>query len=433
MILRLTTLCLSLTILAGCVPSPADPPATTQDSEEVSADAKPEDSDSGESDTEAKPGSEADLTEKLQGKSESGSDTPDEKPETKPEGEEEKPGSETEESLEEPEAALKPTKLPPEIFKSKGLTPLNPNNTVFLDLPNKRLLLKTQVCLDRGMLEMLLCLKQTKEHESIVTIDAKAFTIHTGLLALGCESGKPATYEPKFQPASGQKIDIFMHFTDPDGKLQRVPATKWIRKSRFRYYEEEFDKLPEGLKLNTDGNLRWDDMNRLMFWYGPMTEKQRDECLAMHKDEKFQKAIKRFYKESQPKEMKSDWIFVGSGFFELDGERRYKAEGGYVVCVANFGQAMIDVSVSSSADGQETLVFEAWQERLPPLGSEVMVELVPQPKEKKGRADKPRQKNLNQKQAIEIAASPASSSIRVGIHSLIHDTLMPPGAKDVQR
>lgn len=390
MILRLTILCLSLAFLAGCVPTPADPPATTPDSEEVSADSKPEDSGSGESAAEAKPGAEADLTEKLQDKPEAGSATPDEPPETKPEGgEEEKPGSETDEGIEESEPALKPTKLPPEIFKSKGLTPLNPNNTVFLDLPNKRLLLKTQVCLDRGMLEMLLCLKQTKEHESIVTIDAKAFTIHTGLLALGCEPGKAATYEPKFQPASGQKIDIFMHYTDLDGKLQRVPAGKWIRNSRFRYYEEEFDKLPEGLDLDTDGNLRWDDMNKLMFWYGPMTKKQRDECLAMHKDEKFQKAIKRFYKESQPKEMKADWIFVGSGFFELDGVKRYKAEGGYVICVANFGQAMIDVSVSSSAEGQETLVFEAWQERLPPLGSEVMVELVPRPKEKKKEAVEP--------------------------------------------
>ena len=397
MILRLTTLCLSLAFLAGCVPAPAEPPATTPNSEAGSADAKSEDSGSGEGDTEAKPGSEADLTEKLQAKPEAGSETPDETPETKQEGgEEEKPGSETEEGLEEPEAVLKPTKLPPEIFKSKGLTPLNQNNTVFLDLPNKRLLLKTQVCLDRGMLEMLLCLKQTKEHESIVTIDAKAFTIHTGLLALGCEPGKPATYEPKFQPASGQKMDIFMHYTDLDGKLQRVPAGKWIRNSRFRYYEEEFDKLPEGLKLNTDGNLRWDDMNSLMFWYGPMTKKQRDECLAMHKDEKFQKAIKRFYEESQPKEMKADWIFVGSGFFELDGVRRYKAEGGYVVCVANFGQAMIDVSVSSSAEGQETLVFEAWQERLPPLGSEVMVELVPRPKEKKKATEKPVEKDASE-------------------------------------
>ena len=91
--------------------------------------------------------------------------------------------------------------------------------------------------------------------------------------------------------------------------------------------------------------------------------------------------------------MKADWIFVGSGFFELDGVRRYKAEGGYVVCVANFGQAMIDVSVSSSAEGQETLVFEAWQERLPPLGSEVMVELVPRPKAKKKEAEKPAEKD----------------------------------------
>lgn len=398
MTLRLSAVFLSLVILAGCVPTPADNPGTNVspagDEEAVNSDStlrrppvnageeEPDMSDS-ETNLESEPVGEHVARAKIeQEKSASG-----ESAGAESEGDKEKTASETQAELEEVDPALKPTKLPPEIFKSKGLTPLNPNNTVFLDLPNKRLLLKTKVCLDRGMLEMLLCLKQTKEHESIVTIDAEAYTIHTGLLALGCEPGQPATYEPKFQPARGQKIDIFMHYVDTDGKLQRVEAGKWIRNSRFRYYEEEFEKLPDGLELDTDGNLRWDEMNSLMFWYGPMTEKQRDECLAMHDDEKFQKSIKRFYEESQPKEMKADWIFVGSGFYELDGVKRYRAEGGYVICVANFSQAMIDVSVSSSAEGQEALVFEAWHERLPPLGSEVMVELVPRVEAEKPEGD----------------------------------------------
>jgi len=272
------------------------------------------------------------------------------------------------------------TRLPPDIFRGPGLTPLNPENTVLLDLPNKRLLLKTHVCLDQGMLEMLLCLKQTKEHESILSIDSRAYTIHTGLLALGAESGKSATWTPEFQPATGQIIDIFMHYVDTSGKLQRVPAMKWIRKSRFRYYEAEFETLPDGLQLDPDGNLRYDDMNKVIFWYGPMTDAQRDDCLALCPDPKFQQAIRTFHQDSQPREMQADWVFVGSGFFDDDGVKRYLAEGGYVVCVANFGQALIDVSVSSSADGQETLVFEAWHERLPPLGSEVLVELVPRQK-----------------------------------------------------
>jgi hypothetical protein len=383
MTLRAVSLFLSLALVAGCGPTPADnvpssAPETKAGGETATTD--------GADNAAAKldDGADSSETSTPQPKPKSGTETPAAPDGTKPATPGEEPtGSEPQAGLEEPEPGPKPTKLPPEIFKSDKLTPLNPENTVLLDVPNKRLLLKTHVCLDRGMLEMLLCLKQTKEHESILTLDAKAFSVHTGLLALGAETGKPATYDPVYQPATGQKIDIFMHYVDADGKLQRTAAGKWIRKSRFRYYEAEFETLPEGLTLDSDGNLRYDDMNKVIFWYGPMTKEQRDECLALCKDEKYQKAIKGFYEESQPKEMKADWIFVGSGFFD-DGEvKRYLAEGGYVICVANFGQAMIDVSVSSSADGQETLVFEAWHERLPPLGSEVMVELVPRFEKKK--------------------------------------------------
>lgn len=388
MTLRAVSLFLSLAFVAGCIPTPADNDPSSTPETKAGSEITPTDG-TGDAAAKADDGADSSGNSQPQTEPKSGTETPaaaveknpDENNPATPVGE--ATGSEAQTGLEEPEPGPKPTKLPPEIFKSEKLTPLNPEKTVLLDLPNKRLLLKTQVCLDRGMLEMLLCLKQTKEHESILTLDAKAFSVHTGLLALGAETGKPATYDPVYQPASGQKIDIFMHYVDLDGKLQRVEAGKWIRNSRFRYYEAEFESLPAGLKIDPDGNLRYDDLNKVIFWYGPMTKLQRDECLALCKDDKFQKAVKGFYEESQPKEMKADWIFVGSGFFD-DGEvKRYLAEGGYVICVANFGQAMIDVSVSSSADGQETLVFEAWHERLPPLGSEVMVELVPRIEKKK--------------------------------------------------
>ena len=52
------------------------------------------------------------------------------------------------------------------------------------------------------------------------------------------------------------------------------------------------------------------------------------------------------------------------------------AENGDVVCVANFGDALLDVSVESSSSN-EGLMFEPYAERIPPLGTEVTVELTP--------------------------------------------------------
>lgn len=278
------------------------------------------------------------------------------------------------------------TKLPDDLLDEKKLTPLNPTGTVLLDVPNRRVFAKTEVCFIEGVLEMLLCLTQTKEHESILVFDGKAQTIHAGLLALGLKEGKPSTYDldsDVYTPASGSKLDIFLHWTDEDGKLHREPAQSWCRNSRFRYYEEPFETLPADLKLDPDGKLRYDDTNKVLFWYGPMSEAQRDATLKLSADEKFQKAIRRFHEETQPKQLAADFIFVGSGFVnDPEYGERYLAEGGYVICVANFAAAMIDLSIESSASGNENLTYEAWTERIPPRGSEVLVEIVPRADEK---------------------------------------------------
>ena len=292
------------------------------------------------------------------------------------------PKQRAEEEPEFPDA----TKLPDDLLDMTKLTPLNPTGTVLLDVPNRRVFAKTAVCFTEGVLEMLLCLTQTKEHESILVFDGKAQTIHAGLLALGLKEGKPSSYDldrDVYTPASGSKLDVFLHWKDKVGKLHREPAQSWCRNSRFRYYEEPFETLPTDLKLDPDGKLRYDDMNKVLFWYGPMSEAQREAALKLSADENFQKAIRSFHEESQPKQLAADFIFVGSGFVnDPEHGEQYLAEGGYVICVANFAAAMIDLSIESSASGNENLTYEAWTERIPPRGSEVLVEIVPRPTEK---------------------------------------------------
>lgn len=94
------------------------------------------------------------------------------------------------------------------------------------------------------------------------------------------------------------------------------------------------------------------------------------------------------------KELKSDkamahpWIFAGSAVWtdETTGERYYQADGGDFICVSNFPTAMLDLPVPSS-ESNDGLLFAAWTERIPPLGTKVRLVLIPQ-LDKKNEAGK---------------------------------------------
>ena len=88
------------------------------------------------------------------------------------------------------------------------IVPLNKSGTVLLDVKGNRVSLKSKVVLREGLLEMLCCLVQTKEHESILAVNARAKVIHAGLLALGAKPGTTVRYFPQYKPATGQQIDI---------------------------------------------------------------------------------------------------------------------------------------------------------------------------------------------------------------------------------
>ncbi|RPI81590.1 MAG: hypothetical protein EHM42_10425 [Planctomycetaceae bacterium] len=256
--------------------------------------------------------------------------------------------------------------------------PLNENGTVLLDRAGGRLLVKSEVVLRQGALEMLACRKKTKEHESILSIDAEAFVIHSGLLALKATPGGPAEYEPAYKPPRGQKIAIFLNWTDKGGQSRREPAQSWVRESVNRFWLVKLEKLPAGVVLPENSELKYDSKQRELLWYGPMTEQQKKEFLGLSDEAEYRKAIEYFFERSQLRGLKSDWVFVGSGFYEDEatGQKQYLAEEGQVICVSNFQTAMIDVAAQSS-DQADALLYEAWTDRIPAKGTQVMLELVP--------------------------------------------------------
>jgi hypothetical protein len=78
------------------------------------------------------------------------------------------------------------------------------------------------------------------------------------------------------------------------------------------------------------------------------------------------------------KAMQSNWVFAGSGFWEDDrtGEKRYLAEQGDFICISNFPSATLDLPVESS-QSNDSLLFRAFTDHIPPLGTRVRLVLTP--------------------------------------------------------
>ncbi len=163
-----------------------------------------------------------------------------------------------------------------------------------------------------GYLEVFACLKGTKEHETIVAVQTEAKVVHAGLLFIGAEQGRPVRFEPEYRPATGQIIEVTVHWTDPQGKRRAARAQDFIRNVRTR------------------------------------------------------------------KPLEHPWVFAGSAFWESPdtGERYYLAEGGELICVSNFPSALLDLPIEST-DTNEELLYEAFTENIPPVGTEVALVLRP--------------------------------------------------------
>ena len=184
-------------------------------------------------------------------------------------------------------------------------------NHIWADQKNKRVIFRGAICLDQGLLEMFVCPQQTKEHEAIISAHAPASEVHATLLALDIQPGAPMLWAEKYYPVSGPVMNIEIWWTDENGKLVKRRAQEMIR--------------------NTDTQ----------------------------------------------KAMACEFVFGGSEtvYDPYDKTDDYMADFGPMINVANQPDAMIDVSIQSSAEAQGSL-FEAFPENVPPVNTKVYVVLA---------------------------------------------------------
>jgi len=194
-------------------------------------------------------------------------------------------------------------------------TALNEQKTLFLEvMPDgkRRVLLEAAVCYRDGALELLLCRKGTKEHEAILHADIDAQKIHAALLAAGAKSGSPIKYtdDGRIIAPTGTPITIALQYEKKPGEVVTVDAKEWIR--------------------------HW------------QTKKPLDR----------------------------DWVFAGSGFWKDEDDPKaapyYLANNGNVISISNFHDAMLDLPIASSKDN-DALSFQCSTERIPKVGTKVMV------------------------------------------------------------
>ncbi|MEN0111412.1 MAG: YdjY domain-containing protein [Planctomycetota bacterium] len=191
-----------------------------------------------------------------------------------------------------------------------GATRLDPERPVWIDDDATRVFADGEVVLREGVLEMFACPAGSKEHESVVAIDSPALLLHVALLRIGAEPGKPVQFEPQYRAPSGDEIEVAVEWRDESGARRTARAQDWVYDTR----RERAMDLP--------------------------------------------------------------FVFGGSGFWTdpETGEQHYLAEAGDLICVSNFGAAMLDVPAPST-QANDGLWYAPYTERIPPVGTPMRVVL----------------------------------------------------------
>lgn len=138
--------------------------------------------------------------------------------------------------------------------------PLNKEKTIFLEVPKegpRHVHLLAKVCLREGPLEMFLCRLNTKEHESILHVDADPEQIHAALIAAGAKRGSPVVFHPEYKAASGSVIAVSVTYREK-GKVKTAPSGTWVKDKRTgkdmaynwvfagsRYFKDPEGKMPD--------------------------------------------------------------------------------------------------------------------------------------------------------------------------------------------
>lgn len=172
-------------------------------------------------------------------------------------------------------------------------------------------------------LEVMVCTRDSKEHESLVMTDAKPREVHAALLLIGLKPGRPGSVQFDGKslnrtPPTGDGVSVTIAYKDAQGREVECSAADWIVKS--------------------------DRKARLL-----------------------------------PKSPGPAWVFAGSRFVTRNGKEWYDADGaGTLVGLTTFGGETVawrDVeSPEASVDEPEWIADAA---KVPPFGTPVVVRLRP--------------------------------------------------------
>lgn len=196
-----------------------------------------------------------------------------------------------------------------------------------------------RVALTSGTLEFIACTKNTKEHESIIAVEAKPIHIHTALLLLGAEPGHPAMHRKVGEgdetywihlPPKGDKIHVSLVVKDIEGKPTEHPISAFIEET-----EDEYDQYLDDSKS--------DD-------------------------------------QEKPKPFPTNnFIFAGSHLHGEDDDqpKRYLADiSGHVISISTFGDEVLCLEgIHGHADGR--LLWQVNDTHLPALDAKITLRLKP--------------------------------------------------------
>ena len=82
----------------------------------------------------------------------------------------------------------------PDTIRTDQLLRVSRDQSIWIDLKRKWVVVDGWVCLREGELEMFACTVGTKEHESVVTLKTKASLVHASLLAVGARVGNTVKF-----------------------------------------------------------------------------------------------------------------------------------------------------------------------------------------------------------------------------------------------
>jgi hypothetical protein len=190
---------------------------------------------------------------------------------------------------------------------------LSQQQEIWVDMKNKQVIAAGHICMNAGPLEVFVCPRHTKEHESVISVNALSSQIHAALLAVGAEPGHPVKWDEEYQPASGPVINISVIWKDEEQNqiVKRRGQEMVLNVVTGKVMQQNW--VFGGSQVYTD----------------PET-----------------------------------------------GETFYYGDSGELVCLSNFSTATMDVPVKSS-DANEGLLFAAHTPQIPDVGTKVYVVFEP--------------------------------------------------------